>query len=143
MVALLYYATPNIKQPKFRWISFGSLFALVVWALASAGFAFYAANFSKYNATYGSIGGIIIFLLWMWISNNALLFGAELDAELERGRELQAGIEAEETIQLPPRDTKQSDKRADQHAKDVRIGRDLRISRGTSATSQRPQKRTP
>jgi membrane protein len=130
VVAVLYYTTPNVKQPKFRWMSIGSLFALVVWAIASAGFAFYAANFSKYNATYGAIGGIIIFLLWVWISNNALLFGAELDAELERGRELQAGIEAEESIQLPPRDTKASDKKAEQHAKDVRIGRQLRKSRG-------------
>jgi len=126
IVALLYYATPNVKQPKFRWMSFGALFALVVWVLASAGFAFYAANFSSYNETYGSIGGIIVFLLWIWISNLALLFGAELDAELERGRELQAGIEAEETIQLPPRDTKKSDKIEKQHQKDVADGRELR-----------------
>lgn len=136
LVAVLYYATPNIKQPKFRWMSIGALVALVVWALASIGFAFYAANFSNYNATYGAIGGVIVFLLWIWISNLALLFGAELDAELERGRQLQAGIEAEETIQLPPRDTKQSDKKAEQHAKDVRIGRDLRISRGQGEGSQ-------
>jgi membrane protein len=133
VVALLYYATPNIKQPKFRWMSMGSLVALFVWAAASVGFAFYAANFSKYNSTYGSIGGIIIFLLWVWISNNAILFGAELDAEIERGRELQAGIEAEETLQLPPRDTRQSDKKAKQHEKDVQIGRELRLSRGDSA----------
>ena len=126
IVALLYYATPNVKQPKFRWMSFGALFALVVWVVASAGFAFYAANFSSYNETYGSIGGIIVFLLWIWISNLALLFGAELDAELERGRELQAGIEAEETIQLPPRDTKKSDKIEKQHQKDVADGRELR-----------------
>lgn len=134
LVAVLYYATPNIKQPKFRWMSFGALFALVVWALASVGFAFYAANFASYNATYGSIGGVIVFLLWVWISNIALLFGAELDAELERGRQLQAGIAAEETIQLPPRDTKQSDKKAEQHAKDVRDGLRLRRSHGTSSS---------
>lgn len=133
LVAVLYYATPNIKQPKFTWMSVGSIFALVVWALASLGFAFYVANFSSYNATYGSIGGVIVFLLWVWISNIALLFGAELDAELERGRELQAGIAAEETIQLPPRDTRGSDKKADAHAKDVRIGRELRKSRGEKA----------
>ena len=132
LVAVLYYATPNVKQPKFRWMSFGALFALLVWAVASVGFAFYAANFASYNATYGSIGGVIVFLLWVWISNIALLFGAELDAELERGRQLQAGIEAEDTIQLPPRDTKQSDKKAEQHAKDVRDGRRLRLSRGHS-----------
>jgi membrane protein len=126
LVAVLYYATPNVKQPKFRWMSFGALFALIVWVVASAGFAFYVSNFSSYNATYGSIGGIIVFLLWVWISNIALLFGAELDAELERGRELQAGIEAEENIQLPPRDTKKSDKITKQHRKDIEEGRELR-----------------
>jgi membrane protein len=126
VIALLYYATPNVKQPKFKWMSIGSLVAIVVALVASAGFAFYAANFSNYNATYGSIGGIIVFLLWFWIINNALLFGAELDAELERGRELQAGIAAEENIQLPPRDTHQSDKKEIQHEVDVEVGRRLR-----------------
>ncbi|MET0990380.1 MAG: YihY/virulence factor BrkB family protein [Glaciihabitans sp.] len=126
IIAVLYYATPNIQQPKFRWMSLGAFAALVVWAIASAGFGFYVSNFGNYDATYGSIGGVIVFLLWIWISNIALLFGAELDAELERGRQLQAGIEAEETIQLPPRDTTQSDKKAEQHAKDVRDGRALR-----------------
>ncbi len=126
VLAVLYYATPNVKQPKFRWMSLGSLVALIVLGVASTGFAFYAANFTHYNATYGAIGGVIVFLLWFWIANNALLFGAELDAELERGRELQAGMAAEEEIQLPPRDTKQGDKKAEQHAKDVRLGRRLR-----------------
>lgn len=132
VLAVLYYATPNLKQPKFKWMSVGAFVALLVWVLASAGFAFYVANFSNYDATYGSLGGVIVFLLWLWISNNALLFGAELDAELERGRQLQAGIEAEETIQLPPRDTKQSDKKAEQHEKDVEMGRKLRESAGAS-----------
>jgi len=126
VVAVLYYATPNIRQPKFRWMSVGALVALLVWVIASAAFAFYAANFSSYNETYGSIGGVIVFLLWVWITNLALLFGAELDAELERGRELQAGIAAEKTIQLPPRDTANSDKAAAKAAKDVAIGRRLR-----------------
>ncbi|HEV7948328.1 MAG TPA: YihY/virulence factor BrkB family protein [Glaciihabitans sp.] len=126
IIAILYYATPNIQQPKFRWMSMGAFAALVSWIVASAGFAFYVANFSSYNDTYGSIGGVIVFLLWLWISNMALLFGAELDAEIERGRELQAGIAAEEQIQLPPRDTKMSDKRAEVHAKDVRAGLALR-----------------
>ena len=126
VVALLYYATPNVKQPKFRWMSLGALVALLVWVIASAGFAFYAANFASYDETYGSIGGVIVFLLWIWISNLALLFGAELDAELERGRELQAGFAAEEHIQLPPRDTKVSDKAARQHKKDINAGRALR-----------------
>ena len=129
IVAVLYYATPNVKQPKFRWMSLGALVALLVWVVASVGFAFYAANFSSYDETYGAIGGVIVFLLWIWISNNALLFGAELDAELERGRELQAGMPAEEHIQLPPRDTKVSDKAAAQHEKDIVQGRRIRAQR--------------
>ncbi|MER7560916.1 YihY/virulence factor BrkB family protein [Streptomyces sp. NPDC050698] len=87
-VAILYYAPPNIQQPKFRWISGGAALAIVVWILASVIFGFYVANFSSYNKTYGSLAGAIVFLLWLWITNLALLFGAELDSELERGREL-------------------------------------------------------
>lgn len=125
-IAILYYATPNVKQPKFRWMSMGSAIALVVFLLASLAFGFYVANFNSYNKTYGAIGGVIIALLWLWILNMSLLFGAEFDAETERGRELQAGIEAEETLQLPPRDTKQSDKLQAKEEEDVRRGRELR-----------------
>jgi membrane protein len=127
IIAVLYYATPNVKQPKFRWMSVGALVGLVVWAIASLLFGIYVSNFSSYNATYGAIGGVIVFLLWIWISNIALLFGAEVDAEIERGRELQAGIPAEETIKLPPRDTKKSDKVEKQRQKDIETGRDLRF----------------
>lgn len=130
VVAVLFYWSPNVKQPKFRWMSLGSLLALVVWALATAAFGFYVANFGNYNATYGSLGAVIVFLLWLWITNNALLFGAEFDAEIERGRELQAGIPAEETIQLPPRDTKQTEKKAEQHDKDVLEGLKIRTANG-------------
>ena len=105
VVAILYYATPNIKQPKFRWISIGAGIAVLVWIVASVGFGFYVAHFSSYNKTYGSLAGVIVFLLWLWITNLALLFGAEVDSEIERGRQLQAGIKAEEDLQLPPRDT--------------------------------------
>ena len=108
IIAILYYATPNAKQPKFRWISLGAVLAIVVLVILSAGFALYVANFSNYDRTYGSLAGVIVFLLWLWIANLALLFGAEFDAELERGRQLQAGIAAEEDIQLPPRDTRKS-----------------------------------
>jgi membrane protein len=105
--SLLYYATPNVKQPNFKWFTMGGFVALVVWIVASAGFAFYVANFSSYNKTYGTIAAVVVFLVWLWISNLAVLFGAEFNAELERARELQAGMaEAEQTIQLPPRDTK-------------------------------------
>ena len=84
-------------------------------------------NFGSYNKTYGSLGGVIVFLLWLWITNLALLFGAEIDAELERARELQAGIEAEETLQLPPRDTRSSDKAEEKLEKKVAEGRRLRL----------------
>ena len=126
IVAILYYATPNAKQPKFRWMSIGALLAIVVLALATLAFGFYVANFSNYDRTYGSLAGIVIFLLWLWIANLALLFGAEFDAELERGRQLQAGIAAEKDIQLPPRDTRKSDKAAAKEEKDVAEGRKIR-----------------
>jgi membrane protein len=105
--SLLYFATPNVKQPKFKWFTVGGVVALVTWILASAVFAFYVATFASYSKTYGSLAAVVIALVWLWISNIAVLFGAELNAELERGRELEAGMtEAERTIQLPPRNTK-------------------------------------
>ncbi len=130
IVALLYWATPNVKQPKFRWLSVGALFAIVVWIIASALFGFYVATFSSYAKTYGALAGVVVFLLWLWITNLALLFGAELDAELERGRELQAGIPAERTVQLPPRDTRQIEKADEKEAADVERGRKIRESHG-------------
>ena len=133
IIALLYYFTPNVKQPKFSWISVGALVAIVVALLASVALGFYVANFGSYDATYGALAGVIVFLLWLYIMNLALLFGAELDAELERSRELQGGIAAEETIQLPPRDTKASDKKAEKEKEDVAKGRELRESAGRSA----------
>ena len=105
MFAVLYYWAPNVKQPRFRWVSPGSIVAVIAWVVASVAFGFYAANFGSYNATYGSLGGVIVFLLWLWISNNALLFGQELNAELERQREIESGVPgAENEIQQPPRD---------------------------------------
>lgn len=127
MVAMLYYATPNVRQPKFRWVSVGAAVAILVWVLASVAFGFYVSQFSSYNKTYGSLAGIIVFLLWLWITNLALLFGAEIDAELERARQLQAGIKAEETLQLPPRDTRNSDKAEEKLEKKVAEGRRLRL----------------
>lgn len=126
IIAVLYYATPNVKQPKFKWMSMGSAIALFVFVLASVGFGFYVGNFGNYNKTYGALGGVIVMLLWLWILNMSLLFGAEFDAEMERGRQLQAGIKAEETIQLPPRDTKKSEKLQAQEEEDIRHGRELR-----------------
>lgn len=128
IVAILYYATPNVQQPKFRWISLGAVFAIVVWIVASVIFGLYVSKFGNYDKTYGTLGGVIVFLLWLWLTNIALMFGAELDAEVERARELQAGISAEETIQLPPKDTKKSDKDAAKEAKEVAEAKDLRRS---------------
>jgi membrane protein len=92
MFSILYYATPNVRQPGFPWVTPGGVLAVVLWIAASALFAFYVANFSSYNETYGSLGGVIIFLVWLWISNIAILVGAELNAELERGRQIAAGM---------------------------------------------------
>ncbi|MQA74738.1 MAG: YihY family inner membrane protein [Solirubrobacterales bacterium] len=104
MFSVLYYAAPNVKVPGFRWITPGSAVALVVWLIASAAFAFYVANFGSYDKTYGTLGGIVTLLVWMWITNLALLFGVELNAERERSRELAADVpRAEREIQLEPR----------------------------------------
>jgi membrane protein len=104
MLAILYYASPNAKQPSFKWISPGSVVAVVIWVLASAAFALYVATFASYNKTYGALAGVVVFLVWLWITNLAVLFGAELNAEAERAREIEAGVPgAHEDIQLPYR----------------------------------------
>lgn len=130
MVAVLYYATPNVKQPHFRWVSLGSIAAVLVLAVATVGFGFYVSNFANYDRTYGSLGGVIVFLLWLWIANLALLFGAEFNSELERGRQLQGGIRAEDTLRLETRDHQQIARADLAEADDVRDGRILRLSRG-------------
>jgi membrane protein len=104
MLAVLYYWAPNVKPPKFRWITPGSVVAVVIWILASGAFAVYVANFGSYSKTYGSLGGVVIGLVWLWISNIAVLLGQELNAELERQRELESGDRrAHGEIQLEPR----------------------------------------
>ena len=100
--SLLYYAAPNVKQPGFKWFTPGGVLAVVVWIAASAAFALYIAFFPN-NKTYGSFAGVIVFLMWLWISNIAVLLGQEMNAELERQRELDAGLPADKEIQLPPR----------------------------------------
>jgi membrane protein len=127
IVALLYYATPNVRQPRFRWVSVGAALAIVTWAVLSVAFGFYVSNLSSYDKTYGALGGVIAFLLWLWLTNLALLFGAELDAELERGRELQSGLPAERMIQLPPRDSRNIDKARAKEEDDERRGRAIRL----------------
>ena len=103
MLAILYYGAPNVRHPGFRWITPGGVLAVLLWMLASVGFAFYVSNFSSYNATYGSLAGVIIFLIWLWISNVAVLLGAEMNAEIERGRELESGVPEEKTLAMEPR----------------------------------------
>jgi membrane protein len=105
MIAILYYLAPNVRLRGFKWVSPGAAFAVVVWIVASALFAFYVANFGSYNKTYGSLAGIVVFLVWFWITNLALLVGVELDSERERTIELKEGVpRAEKEIQLDARD---------------------------------------
>ncbi len=104
LISLLYWFAPNVKQPRFRWFTVGGTVALLALILASAGFGLYLASFASYNKTYGSLGAVIVFLVWLYLANSVILLGAEINAETERGRELQAGLPAEDEILLPPRD---------------------------------------
>lgn len=101
--ALLYYFTPNVRHPRVRWVSVGALIAVVVWIVASAGFVVYFANFSSFERSYGAIGGALVFLLWLWLTNWALLVGGEFEAELERMRQLRSGMDAEKHVRVPMR----------------------------------------
>lgn len=104
LFAILYWAAPNARQGGWRWITPGSVLAVVLWLAASAGFAFYAAELASYNVTYGALGGVIIFLVWLWLTNLAILIGGELDAELQRQRAILAGLPPDEEPYLPLRD---------------------------------------
>ncbi|RZE86626.1 ribonuclease BN [Streptomyces albidoflavus] len=106
MIALLFWAAPNTKGPGFRWVTPGSFLALVIWLLASAGFAVYVANFGSYNKTYGALAGVVVFLVWLWISNIAILLGLEFDAELARERAVVGGHPVDEEPYVEPRDTR-------------------------------------
>lgn len=106
MIAILYWATPNAKVRGFRWITPGSFLALLIWLLASAAFAFYVANFASYNKTYGTMAGVIVFLVWLWISNLAILLGLEFDAETARQRAIAGGHPPEREPYTQPRDTR-------------------------------------
>jgi membrane protein len=105
LFGLLYWASPNARQP-VRWITPGGILAVVIWVVASVGFAVYVANFGSYNKTYGSLASVIIFLVWLWLSNIAILLGAELNAELERSRAIAAGHPPEEEPYMELRDTR-------------------------------------
>jgi membrane protein len=103
IVSGLYYLAPNVKQQGFRWITPGGIVAVALWVLASAGFALYVSHFGSYNKTYGSLGAVIIFLVWLWITNMAILLGAEFNSELERSRRIDAGVSSEKALTLEPR----------------------------------------
>jgi membrane protein len=111
MFAILYWATPNVKHPRFAWVSPGGVAGVLLWLIASAAFALYVATFANYNKTYGALGGVIVFLVWLWISNIAILLGAEFNAEVERGRQIEAGLPAEREPFLEPRDTRKLEQR--------------------------------
>jgi membrane protein len=104
MFTILYYASPNVKMRGLRWVAPGAAFALLVWLVASAAFAFYVANFGSYNKTYGTLGGAVVFLVWMWLTNAALLLGAQMNSERERNAEIAEGApRAERELQMEPR----------------------------------------
>lgn len=106
MIAILYWAAPNAKGRGFKWVTPGSFLALAIWMAASAGFAFYVANFASYNKTYGTLAGVIVFLVWLWITNLAILLGLEFDAEMVRQRAIAGGLPEDEEPYVEPRDTR-------------------------------------
>ncbi|GAA3917573.1 YihY/virulence factor BrkB family protein [Actinoplanes auranticolor] len=112
LLSLLFWIAPNVKQPRFRWLTLGGVVALLVWALATFGFGLYVANFASYDKTYGSLGAVIAFLVWLYLSNSALMLGVEINAEVQRGRQLQAGNEDPDPP-LQPREVPDDDKPGD------------------------------
>jgi membrane protein len=113
LLSLLFWIAPNVKQPRFRWLTLGGVVALLAWAIASFGFGLYVANFASYDKTYGSLGAIIAFLVWIYLSNSALMLGVEINAEVQRGRQLQAGNKDPDPP-LPPREEPDDDDKDDE-----------------------------
>lgn len=126
LMAVLYYFTPNVRHQRMRWVSFGALFAIVAWSLATAVFALYVTNVGTYDRIYGWLGGGLAVLVWLYITNFVLVLGAEVDAEVVRLRQLGSGIAAEEIVQLPMRDTTRNLMLARQRAQDIADGRAIR-----------------
>jgi membrane protein len=125
VVAVLYYYAPNVRHLRIRWVTLGALLEIVVWVLATTGFAIYVLNFSHYNRVYGWLGGAIVLLLWLYLSNLVVVFGAEMDAEIVRVRQLLAGIDAQDAIQLPLRGTRRIETLDRWQAEDEKRGRTL------------------
>ncbi|MFF4810646.1 YihY/virulence factor BrkB family protein [Micromonospora chersina] len=111
MFAILYWASPNARHGGFRWVSPGGILAVVIWLVISGLFALYVGNFASYNKTYGALAGVIVFLVWLWLSNIAILLGAEFDAELERSRAIAAGHPADEEPYVELRDDRKLKKK--------------------------------
>ncbi|WP_022888709.1 YihY/virulence factor BrkB family protein [Agromyces italicus] len=127
LIAVLYWAAPNVRRRHLRWFSVGALGALAAWAVVTALFGLYVFGVGSFQRTYGALGAAIAFLLWVWLSNLALLFGGVLDTEVERVRQLRAGIIAEERVQLPLRDERMIAKNREQRQRDVQASRHLRL----------------
>jgi membrane protein len=126
IVAILYYYSPNVRHLRIRWVSWGALLTIVAWVLTTIGFAVYVLNVSHYNKYYGWLGGAVVLLLWLYLSNYVLVFGAEVDAEIVRVRQLEAGIASEDVIQVPLRSTRRNLALARNLADDIQRGRRLR-----------------
>jgi membrane protein len=142
VMAMLYWAAPNVKRRNFRWFSVGAVGALLVWVLTTTLFGLYVLGFGTYTRAYGVLGVVIAFLLWIWLSHLAMIFGAVLDTEVERARQLRAGVNAEERVHLPLRDTRLIDKNRAQRASDVRASLAMRSDTAaggvTPAAGRRP-----
>ncbi|MCU1596818.1 MAG: YihY/virulence factor BrkB family protein [Glaciihabitans sp.] len=126
IVAILYYYSPNVHHLRIRWVSWGALLTIVAWILTTIGFAVYVLNVSHYNKYYGWLGGAVVLLLWLYLSNYVLVFGAEVDAEIVRVRQLESGIASEDVIQVPLRSTHRNLILARNLADDIQRGRRLR-----------------
>ncbi len=128
MIALLYHVTPNVRRRRIRWLSIGALVAMLVWIIASAGFGFYVSNFGSYNKTYGTLAGIIVMLLWLWLTNIALLLGAQVDAEVVRIRQLRAGLPAEVQLVNDLKDDSGAEKARQKQLDAERTARRIRLA---------------
>jgi membrane protein len=120
LLAVIFWAAPNARQGGIKWISPGGVFATIVWIVVSALFALYVADFSSYNRTYGSLAGVVVFLVWLWLTNVALLAGLEINAELERERAIARGLPADVEPFAQPRDTRkmsEEERRSVEHAR--------------------------
>jgi membrane protein len=125
VVAVLYFYSPNVRHLRVRWVTVGALLAIVVWVLATIGFAIYVLNFSHYNRVYGWLGGAVVLLLWLYLSNLVVVIGAEMDAEIVRVRQMLGGIDAQKSIQLPVRSTRRIETLDRWAAEDDKRGRVL------------------